>query len=474
MIRSNTQLAQPRPAAARIADFAAAFTGDSLTGVHFDQTARALIDTVAVTLAGRREPAATIALEYVRGRQCAQMATAWGIGERLPLEEAALYNGVAGHVLDFDDVTSPLRGHPSIALLPALLALSEAHDKDGKQLVAAFVVGFEVLVKMAKAMVGDHYAKGWHSTSSIGVIAATAAGSHLLGLSREQMINALGIAVAQASGTRANFGTMAKSFQAGHCGASAVRAVMLAQRGFTGADGAIDGAHGYMALYANGEDLEARLAAIGKAPLEIESSGIEIKKYPLCYATHRTIDGTLDLRAQHGLTLDQIEQVEIVSNYRAMVPLIHQHPITGLEAKFSMQYAVAAALQDGFVRLSSFEDAAVLRAPIQEFFAKVCAHEEQGPALSRWNRIRIKIKTGKTLEKVVTQLRGAADCPLTNAELIEKANDCLAFGGYRQSAQAFADVAFSMEHLRVREILKSMPVIGPLPKGDQANDSNRE
>lgn len=466
----DKRLMQAIPAAARIADFATAFTTDCLTAEHLNQTSRALIDTVAVTLAGRREPAAAIALEYVRGRNAAHMATAWGIGEQLLPEDAAFYNGVAGHVLDFDDVTSPLRGHPSIALLPALVALAEAHDKDGKQLAAAFVIGFEVLVKMAKAMVGDHYAKGWHSTSSIGTIAATAACAHLLGLPREQMINALGIAVAQTSGTRANFGTMAKSFQAGHCGASAVRAALLAQRGFTGSADAIDGAHGYMALYANGEDLDVQLAVIGTVPLEIESSGIEIKKYPLCYATHRTLDGILDLRAEHGLTLDQVERVEILSNYRAMVPLIHQQPKTGLEAKFSMQYAVAAALEDGFVRLASFDDAAVLRAPIQKFFAQVDAREEQGPAFPRWNRIRIKTKAGQTLEKLATQLRGAADCPLTDAELIEKTGDCLAFGGYRQSAQAFADAAFSIEHLRVREILSSLPVIGSFSKGDQVND----
>jgi 2-methylcitrate dehydratase PrpD len=441
-------------AAVKIAEFAAGFSADRLSAEHFRHIARAVIDTVAVAIAGRNEQAAAIALDYAREHSGSRMATAWGAGLRLPVEHAALYNGVAGHVLDFDDVTSPLRGHPSIALLPPLIALAEAHDKSGRELAASFAVGFEVMCKLAKAMVGDHYAKGWHSTASIGTLGATVACAHLLGLGREQIGNALAIAVAQTGGSRANFGTMAKSFQAGHCGAAAVRAALLAQCGFTGAPEILDGAYGYMALYGNGEDLHAQLDTLGSAMLEIEASGFEIKKYPLCYATHRAIDGVLDLRAEHGLTLEQVERVEIVANYRALVPLIHPRPQTGLEGKFSMHYAVAAALRDGYVRLASFEDAAVLRPEIQAFFARVEASEEQGPASPRWTRVRIDTRDGRMLEKHVTQLRGAADCPLSDAELIAKAQDCFAFGQSRASAQAFAEAALSIERLRVSEIME--------------------
>lgn len=445
-----------KAASARIAVFATEFSADRLTAHHLHQTARALIDTFAVAVAGRNEEAARIALDYVRERSASRMATAWGTDIKLPVEDAVLYNGIAGHVLDFDDVTSPLRGHPSIALLPPLVALAEVHGKSGKELAAAFVVGFEVICKLAKAMVPDHYAKGWHSTSSVGTLAATVACARLLGLDRDQIVNALGIALSQTAGSRANFGTMAKSFQAGNCGVSAVRAVRLAQRGFTGSPNAVDGAYGYMALYANGEDLQAQLDTLGAAPLEIDSSGFEIKKYPLCYATHRAIDGVLDLRNEHGLTLDQIERAEIVSNYRAMVPLIYPRPQTGLEGKFSMHYAVAAALHDGYVRLSSFEDAAVLRPQIQAFFPRVEAREEQGPASPRWTRIFLKTRDGRTMEKMVTRLRGAADCPLSDAGLIEKAEDCFSFGGYRASAQAFADATFAIERLQVSEVLRSV------------------
>jgi 2-methylcitrate dehydratase PrpD len=456
-MKQNPAHAAPS-ASARIADFITRHrAAGPIPDAHVEQTARALIDTVACALAGRNEPAARIALEYARTRQSPQSADAWGTGASLSVEDAALYNGVAGHVLDFDDVTSPLRGHPSIALLPALVALAQAHDLPGRDLAAAYVAGFEVMVKLARAMVGDHYAKGWHSTSSIGILGATAACASLLRLTREQTIDALGIAVAQASGSRVNFGTMSKSFQAGHCGVSAIRAAMLARSGFTGAPDAIDGENGYMALYANGESLAEQLDTLGTAPLEIEAASIEVKKYPLCYATHRTLDGILDLRAEHGLRLDQVERVEILCSYRALVPLIHPSPQTGLEAKFSMQYAVAAALHDGAIGLSSFEDAAVRRPAIQTFLAKVEAREDSGAPFPRWNEIRLHTRAGAVLEKRVTLLRGSAQSPLSRAELLAKARDCFAFGGIPEGADAFADAAFALDGMRVRELFAQLP-----------------
>ncbi len=441
----------------RIADFLLGFDERALAAAHFNQTARAVIDTVSVAYAGRREPAAITMLDYLGGRRAVHETVAWGTRERLPLEEAALYNGTAGHVLDFDDVTSPMRGHPSIALLPALLALSDAYDKTGAQLTAAFVAGFEVMIKLAKSMVGDHYAKGWHSTASVGTLGATAACAHLLNLDRKQIANALGLAVAQSGGTRANFGTMAKSFQAGNCGAAAVRSVLLAQKGFDSSPTAVNGSYGYMSLYANGEDLHAQMDTLGSGSLEIIDSGLEIKKYPLCYATHRTIDGVLDLKSEHGLALEQIDHVDVTCNHRAMVPLIHPRPQTGLEAKFSMHYAVAAAIHDGYVKLVSFTDEAVRRPSIQQFFEKVHAREDNGAASPRWNRIMISTKSGQTLEKMVTQLRGGPDSPLTESELLEKAADCFVHGGCQASPETFFDTAFAMQRIRVRDILSACP-----------------
>lgn len=422
------------------------------------EVGRALIDTVGVAIAGRHEPVCAIALKYGAASGAQAAAQAWGRQHALSPEAAAFCNGVAGHVLDYDDVSSPLRGHPSIALLPPLVALAQARDLAGRQLADAYVVGFEVLVKLARAMVHDHYAKGWHATATLGTIAAAVACARLLGLSEMQTAHAIGIAVGQAAGTRGNFGTMAKSFQAGHCAASGLRAALLAELGMDAALDALDGPQGFMRLYGQDEALAPALAELGAGTPELASSGIEIKKYPLCYATHRSLDGILDLRREHGLTAQDVESVHIVSNHLGMVPLIHDRPATGLEAKFSMPYAIAAALLDGRINFASFTDEAVQRPAIQDLLPRITRSEDAQPTTARWNRLHVRLRSGQTLDKEVRQLRGSKELPLGEDALREKWRDCLQHGGIHPAdGDAFFDQALRLERQSVRTLMALLP-----------------
>lgn len=381
------------------------------------------------------------------------MATVWATGDRVSVEMAALVNGTTGHALDFDDVSSPLRGHPSVAMIPALLALGESIGAQGHEMINAYVAGFEVTLRLARAMVDDHYAKGWHSTASIASFGATAACAYLLKLTHAQTVNALGITVSQIAGTRQNFGTMSKPFQAGQANAVALRAVSLAELGFDASVDAIDGKQGYMALYADALDIHSQMDGLGHSPLELERSGIEIKKYPLCYATHRTIDGLLDILKEHPLKLEDIESIDITTNFRATVPLIYPRPRTGLEGKFSMQYAVTAALLDHAVLLSSFEDAAVQRPAVQAFLSKVQVTEGSPPMFPRWAEIRIRLTNGQAIERRIEQLRGSTELPLSDDALIEKGIDCLTYGGHSTSARDLAHRCFALDHLPVSALI---------------------
>jgi len=444
-------------AAARIARFSCEFRSH-----HFDratysrQVARALIDTVAVALAARNEPVARIMGQYVANQSVhTATATAWGKGINLSAEDAALYNAAAGHVLDYDDVNGPLRGHPSIILIPSLVALAQERDLDGARLASAYTVGFEAMVRLARALVQDHYAKGWHATTTLGTIGSAVACCHLLGLSEAATSNAIGLAVAQSSGTRANFGTMAKSFQTAHSAACAVRAAVLAELGMTASPDALDGELGFSRLYGNGESLEEALQDLGQ-PLELLHSGIEIKKYPMCYAAHRAIDGMLDLRAAHALSPAAILSIRITSSRRGMIPLIHDAPQTGLQAKFSMQYAMAAAMLDGHVRLSSFTDEAVRRPAIRDLMAKVSKSEADGPPAPRWITVEVALRTGEVLAKTVTQLRGSSELPLSDDDLREKWRDCLDYGGLADDS-AFFDAAMQLDCVRIRDLMARLP-----------------
>ena len=429
-------------AAQRIARFATTFDAGALDPAHRDTCTRTLADTYAVAFAGQGEPAVHAALRYLHdgGLLHAEggcgRAQLWGHGAWAAAETAAWFNGVAGHVLDYDDVNVPLRGHPSVVLWPALLALAQARDLEGERLHAAYVVGLEVLVKLARAFAPAHYAAGWHSTASIGVLGATAACAYLLRLDAGQVAHALGLAVAQAAGSRENVGTQAKCFQAGQAGGAAVRAALLAAAGFEAGAHAIDGPHGYLRTYADGAPADTWLARLGETPLEIERSGLDVKQYPMCYATHRAIDAMLDLRAAHALRLQDIERVDVLGSPGAFVPLVHPRPANGLQGKFSLPYAMAAAAEDGAVRLSNFTDAAVCRPHIQRFFERVHWQEEAGDIGARMAEVRLTLRDGRHLAQRVELLRGSAQRPLGPSQFVAKLDDCLHWGGAQPGSQA--------------------------------------
>lgn len=416
---------------------------------------RTLVDTVAVGIAGAQAPASLAALRYLDrlGRvSTGNGATLWGHAGVWPAESAALFNGIAAHVLDYDDVTTPLSGHPSVAMWPALLALGEVEEVPGARLLSAYVLGFEVICRLAKAMNPGHYQRGWHATASIGTIAATAACSHLLALDEEQTLNAIGIAVAEAAGTRANFGSDAKSFQAGQCNASAVRATLLAREGFTASPQALDAPIGYAGLYGNGAELAAYFRDLGTVSLELETSGIEVKKYPLCYGTHRTLDGLLDMRQEHRIRFEDVTAVHVHTSPGQLTPLIHHRPTTGLQAKFSMQYAVGAALHDGSVALASFSDEAVQRKALQEFLPLVHATSAAGEsAHPRWSEIDVRLRDGSSIKRRVTTLRGSAQLPLSAAQLHTKVADCLFAGESAVNAASLLEAAERLDQMKTPE-----------------------
>jgi 2-methylcitrate dehydratase PrpD len=454
-------------AAERISQFACGFDCAHLTAQQLLLCGRSLADTYAVAFAGRNEAAPQAALRYLQSAgllshddRAGALVGLWGRPEYAAPEIAAWWNGVTGHVLDYDDVTVPMRGHPSVVLWPALLALAQQRDLPGERVAAAFIVGLEVICKLSRGIAMKHYVKGWHSTASIGVIGSTVACAYLLQLDARQIAHAIGLAVAQAAGSRENVGTEGKSFQAGHACGAAVRAASLAAEGFTAGEMALDGPTGYLALYGNGEPVETVLAGLGESPLEIERSGFDVKQYPMCYATHRSIDAVLALRSAHGLRLEDVETVEVLSSRTGLLPLVHPRPSLGLEGKFSLPYALAVALSDGAVRLASFTDAAVQRPEIQRFLDKVRWRDDDGAASPRWADVTLHLRDGRTVNQRIEQLHGSASQPLSSAELSAKLEDCLDWGGatgQQRDGARFLETCLGFHSMSARALLAALP-----------------
>src|SRR5438876_2337776 len=255
-------------ATSAIAEFVTKSRWEDCPAEAVDAARRAILDCLGVMLAGSTEPAARIICEVARAEGGAPLATVVGARLRTGAVWAALANGTAAHALDFDDTNFTLMGHPTAPVLSAALAAGELALTDGRALVHAFLLGFEVETTLAEVLNPAHYEKGFHATGTLGAIGAAAAASRLLGLDGAQTRTALAIAATQASGLKENFGTMTKPFHAGHAARSGVLSGLLAREGFTASEQALEGPQGYFAVLSAGKRDEQVLESLG-APWKI-------------------------------------------------------------------------------------------------------------------------------------------------------------------------------------------------------------
>ncbi len=326
-----------------------------------------IFDVLGCIVAGVRTPTATKVRDLVREQGAGSGAAILGTREVAAPALAALANGVAGHVLDYDDMSSTMLGHPSVVLVPAMLALGAGRGASGAEVIRAYVLGFEVNSHMSRTLVPHHYNQGWHSTSSVGIFGATAACARLLGLDAAGALNALAIAASNSAGVRGNFGSMTKSLHAGQAAEGAVRAAQLSERGFSANAQVFDAPGGYFDTYGKNRDPQALPEG---GALEIEYSGIGIKPYACCGAGVAVIDAALDLHGLHGLAGASIDAVSVVLSPMAASIMPFHEANDGPQAKYSLAYCAAVALLDGRGGLAQFEDVRVMQADVRALVKK--------------------------------------------------------------------------------------------------------
>jgi 2-methylcitrate dehydratase PrpD len=248
---------------------------------------------------------------------------------------------------------------------------------------------------------------------------------------------------------------MGQAMQVGQAAASALRVIQLARLGITASKGALDGNRGFGALV-SGNSLLGKFENIGKVPLEIDSVGIDIKRFPCDYASHGAIDAILEMRASYGLTAADVVKVEVTAHPNALHPLVFPRPMTGAEARYSMHYAMAAAALDGKVNLQSFTDAMVQRNEAQDFFNRVIVIEDEaGPEFPRATTVKLSLKSGGTAERRIDVTHGTSRSPLTENELAEKARECFTYGKSEVWAKDFMSIALGMATATIRDVLRA-------------------
>ena len=389
----------------------------------------AFLDTVGVTLAGAAEPVAR-ATQRVAAAEGPGGCHIFGVTQTATASAAALANGTAAHALDYDDMCFVSLAHPSAPLASAAFAAAEQAGASGTALLAAYVVGFEVEACLGRALNPRHYQRGWHCTSTLGVLGAAMAVGRLLGLGPDRMTHALAIAASSASGLKENFGTMVKPIHAGLAARNGLLAARLAEAGVTGSPRALDGPQGLLhAMDGERAIAEAELAQLGRR-WEILDTGITVKLYPSCAGTHPTLDAVLDLRRVHGFRAEDVSAVEIGVDAITPTVLVHPAPTTDLEAKFSMPFCVAAAIAEGEVTLATFdarhlEDPALRRLAARVTMRRDASLDAQAPPLTEAT-VRIVLADGRVLTQAAHGARGYPEQPASRDELAAKFLSCAA------------------------------------------------
>jgi 2-methylcitrate dehydratase PrpD len=255
----------------------------------------------------------------------------------------------------YDDVA--LAGHPSAVLVPAILAEGWSLDSSGSDAPAAYVAGYEVWAQIAALEPGHFYERGFHPIAVMGALATAAACARLRKLDSEKTAHAIAIAASLASGLVANFGTMTKSLHVGRAAQAGVIAARLADQGFTASLDVLEHQTGFLRAHSPSgtPDIENGTIDIGKN-WRLAEFGIIVKRYPTCYATHRSTDAMLGLVSQHKLEPDDVREIRVHTGVTQKLMLRNSNPQTGLEAKFSMEFAMASALIAGRVSLSELTD----------------------------------------------------------------------------------------------------------------------
>lgn len=406
---------------------------------HAPEVTRALLDTVAVALGARGAEGDRVLRTWAAGESSTGPATVWTSGEAASPSVAALVNGTAGHLLDYDDVSPSMPLHPSTVLLPALVAVAEARGVGPGRFTAAYDVGAAAFRAVAEVLPQRvHYARGWHTTSTVGRLAAVAALVRLTGADESTARHALGLVASLAAGSRANFGSMTKPLHAGAAARDAVMALELAEAGFTANEAELDAPSGFLERYGASdlgpvglaaETVDERLAYW----LDAWPSDWGLKRYPSCYGTHRGIDATLALRDRAEGRVPR--SIHATLHPRGTRPLRTSPPTTGTEAKFSLEYTLAVAWLRGAVTLQDFTDEALADPAVQTLMASVVVEESEVPPVgpeeytSGYTVVEVVLDDGATETARVDVTHGQNADPLTDAELRAKLHDCAAAGG---------------------------------------------
>lgn len=408
---------------AELATFVATLEPSDIPSTVRDRAGLAIADTVGAIVGGSSDPAVdALATEWAAA---GTGATVFGTpGLQTTPHRAAFLNGTAGTGLELDEGHRFAAGHPAIHVLPALFAEAEQGYGSGERLQTAFIAGYETAVRTARAV--RPLADGYHPHGVWGAVGGAAAIARHRGFDSEQTRTAMAIAANYAQHTRFEAAVEGATIRNSYAGMSNLTALVAADQaavGFTGLDDGV--ARHLSAATADGVDANALVADLGRT-WEIERG--YFKRHAACRYTHATLDAVLVLRAEHGLTPDEVADVT-VTTYAAAAALDGTEPTNALQAKFSVPFAVATALVTGETDKAAFADAAIddeRLALADRVTVETGEPFDSRAPDSRGARVTVERRDGESVTREVSSARGGESDPFTEDELREKFTDLVA------------------------------------------------
>lgn len=397
MSASTATVTAATPVTQLLAERARRIRFDTLPPEVIAKAKHCLLDWVGVTLAGAREPLVEILAAQVAEEGGNAQATLLGRGGMATVTQAALVNGAASHALDYDDVHVVMFGHPSVPVFPAAVALAEWQGRDGRDVLLAFVAGFETECRVGAVVNPGHYAVGFHATATIGSFGSAAACASLLGLDEDQWRHALGIAATQAAGLKSMFGTMCKPFHAGRASANGLTAALLARRGFTSNPDVIETVQGFAATQTTTFQPERATTWQNDA---FAIRDVLFKYHAACFGTHPAIEGALRLREAHGIRQDDVERITLRVPVAALTMCNIPEPSTALEGKFSLRFTTALALARGDASEQAFTNERVHEPDLVALRDRVDVVADEAVPGGRTD-VAVRLRDGRVLEESV-------------------------------------------------------------------------
>lgn len=413
----------------RIAEWISGLDARALPPSVVNKLKLAILDTFAAMLSGVAEPVTQKVIPFVIEPGERGEASIVGTRARGRSPGAALANGTMAHACDYDNSSWTMWGHPTAPVLAAVLAVAEQRGRTGIDLLSGIAIGLEVEKTLGLGCQPEHYNRGYHPTGSLGVFGAAAGAAKMLGLPPEQIRMALGIAASRAAALRGNTGTMTKPLHVGFAARDGVEAAAFAGAGVTASPSAVSGPLGFFDVCAPDHgDLDWIADRLGN-PFDVIDPGLSPKLYPSCSETHSAVDAILAMRAE-GLKPSDVRKIRAGITPAARDNLVYSNPETPLQAKFSQEYCLAAPLVRGKLGLAEFDLDAVQDPAIREMMSRidVAVHPDLSePDLVSFSSpaiIEVETHDGRTLRKLVREMKGHPKNPLAASDIEAKFVEC--------------------------------------------------